>query len=65
MRNSNIQSYAQQLVHLMGSRAENFAAEKEKIYLKGGEQPAAKDWREIKRAVRTICDKTNRPQHIS
>ena len=57
MRESNIHTYAQQLVHLMGPRAETFAAQKAQNYSCGGAPHEADDWRRIQDAVITIRER--------
>ena len=65
MRESNIHTYAQQLVHLMGPRAETFAAQKAENYRSGGEPHEADDWRRIRNAVVTIrANRGASPHHI-
>jgi|GEM_PF-5787290 len=65
MRESNIHTYAQQLVHLMGPRAESFAAQKAENYRSGGEPHEADDWRRIRNAVVTIrANRRQSPRHI-
>lgn len=54
MRESNIHSYAQQLISLMGSRAEAYAAQKAVDPEIIDDEPRAEDWRKIRLAVQSL-----------
>lgn len=54
MRESNIHTYAQHLISLMGSRAEAYAAQKAiEPELNEGD-PKAADWKRIRLAVQSL-----------
>ena len=54
MRESNIHSYAQQLLSLMGPRAEAYAAQKALDPDIESDKPKAEDWKKIRLAVQTL-----------
>lgn len=60
MREANIHTYAKQLIHLMGPRAEAYAAKKALEKDLPDRKREAKDWERIRQAVHAI-----RANHVS